>query len=156
MERQVTAILYVGRLCLRTKRRILTREIGHRGEKAVISSLYYVTQMRGFGISKPPFLYCGYRTIVRFDIHKRSQKSSRGEVYGKAGLSIDKMRVIKFDDKARLSKASQTINDIKSTIVMEFTTVQKVVQIVDVDSNINLTTSFQVNCDRKRYDEQEA
>lgn len=35
-----------------------------------------------------------------------------------------------------MSEASQTINDTKSTVVMEFSTVQKVVQIVD-DSDIN-------------------
>lgn len=35
-----------------------------------------------------------------------------------------------------MSEASQTINDAKSTVVMEFSTVQKVVQIVD-DSDIN-------------------
>lgn len=35
-----------------------------------------------------------------------------------------------------MSEASQTINDTKSTVVMEFSTVQKVVQIVD-DSDVN-------------------
>jgi len=37
----------------------------------------------------------------------------------------------------KMSEASQTINDTKSTIVMEFSTVQKVVQIVDNDLDIN-------------------
>lgn len=36
-----------------------------------------------------------------------------------------------------MSEASQTINDTKSTVVMEFSTVQKVVQIVDNDLDIN-------------------
>jgi len=35
-----------------------------------------------------------------------------------------------------MSEASQTMNDAKSTVVMEFSTVQKVVQLVD-DSEIN-------------------
>lgn len=38
-----------------------------------------------------------------------------------------------------MSEASQTINDTKSTVVMEFSTVQKVVQIVDADSDVNST-----------------
>lgn len=37
--------------------------------------------------------------------------------------------------KSRRSEASQTVNDTKSTVVMEFSTVQKVVQIVDSDVN---------------------
>lgn len=37
-----------------------------------------------------------------------------------------------------MSEASQTLNDTKSTVVMEFSTVQKVVQIVD-DSDVNST-----------------
>lgn len=37
----------------------------------------------------------------------------------------------------KMSEASQTINDTKSTVVMEFSTVQKVVQIVDNDSDVN-------------------
>jgi len=43
-----------------------------------------------------------------------------------------------LDEKTKMSEASQTINDTKSTIVMEFSTVQKVVQIVD-DSDVNST-----------------
>lgn len=46
---------------------------------------------------------------------------------------------MKLDEKAKMSEASQTINDTKSTVVMEFSTVQKVVQIVDADSDINST-----------------
>lgn len=41
-----------------------------------------------------------------------------------------------------MSEASQTINDTKSTVVMEFSTVQKVVQIVDADSDINSRAPF--------------
>lgn len=44
----------------------------------------------------------------------------------------------KSDDKTNMSEASQTINDTKSTVVMEFSAVQKVVQIVD-DSDVNST-----------------
>lgn len=45
--------------------------------------------MRGSGISRPPFLYCGYRAIVRSDIYKGPQEDSRREkVYGIAGLLI--------------------------------------------------------------------
>jgi len=36
-----------------------------------------------------------------------------------------------------MSEASQTMNDTKSTVVMEFSTVQKVVQVVDNDSEVN-------------------
>ncbi|RLU26092.1 hypothetical protein DMN91_002255 [Ooceraea biroi] len=43
----------------------------------------------------------------------------------------------RLEEKTKLSEASQTVNDTKSTIVMEFSTVQKVVQIVDNDSEIN-------------------
>lgn len=46
---------------------------------------------------------------------------------------------MKVNEKAKMSEASQTINDTKSTVVMEFSTVQKVVQIVDADSEINST-----------------
>jgi len=49
----------------------------------------------------------------------------------------DGLEVKKFDEKAKMSEASQTINDTKSTVVMEFSTVQKVVQIVDNDLDIN-------------------
>jgi len=49
----------------------------------------------------------------------------------------DELEIKKFDEKAKMSEASQTINDTKSTVVMEFSTVQKVVQIVDNDSDIN-------------------
>lgn len=37
----------------------------------------------------------------------------------------------------RTSEASQTVNDTKSTVVMEFSTVQKVMQILDNDSDVN-------------------
>lgn len=36
-----------------------------------------------------------------------------------------------------MSEASQTANDTKSTVVMEFSTIQKVVQIVDNDGDAN-------------------
>jgi len=49
----------------------------------------------------------------------------------------DGLEIKKLDEKAKMSEASQTINDTKSTVVMEFSTVQKVVQIVDNDSDIN-------------------
>jgi len=49
----------------------------------------------------------------------------------------DRLEIKKFDEKAKMSEASQTINDTKSTVVMEFSTIQKVVQIVDNDSDIN-------------------
>lgn len=49
----------------------------------------------------------------------------------------DGLKARKFDEKSKMSEASQTINDTKSTIVMEFSTVQKVVQIVDNDSDVN-------------------
>jgi len=42
-----------------------------------------------------------------------------------------------FETKAQMSEASQTVNDTKSTVVMEFSTVQKVVQVVDNDSEVN-------------------
>jgi len=49
----------------------------------------------------------------------------------------DRLEIKKFDEKVKMSEASQTINDTKSTVVMEFSTVQKIVQIVDNDSDIN-------------------
>lgn len=41
------------------------------------------------------------------------------------------------EKKTRTSEASQTVNDTKSMVVMEFSTVQKVVQILDNDSDVN-------------------
>lgn len=49
----------------------------------------------------------------------------------------DGLEARKFDEKGRMSEASQTINDTKSTVVMEFSTIQKVVQIIDNDPDIN-------------------
>ncbi|KMR02520.1 histidine kinase [Lasius niger] len=49
----------------------------------------------------------------------------------------DRLDARRFDEKTKMSEASQTINDTKSTVVMEFSTVQKVVQIVDNDSDVN-------------------
>lgn len=49
----------------------------------------------------------------------------------------DGLEVRKFDEKGKMSEASQTINDTKSTVVMELSTVQKIVQIVDNNPHIN-------------------
>ncbi|XP_011702707.1 PREDICTED: uncharacterized protein LOC105458837 isoform X2 [Wasmannia auropunctata] len=75
---------------------------------------------------------------------KRSQKkrSKKGlEYQSRSDQKItfpEGLEVRKFDEKDKfLSAASQTINDTKSTIVMEFSTVQKLVQIVDNDPDIN-------------------
>ncbi|XP_077278788.1 uncharacterized protein LOC143906522 [Temnothorax americanus] len=76
---------------------------------------------------------------------KKTQKkrSKKGLEYRKKGgekISFpDELEIMKLDKKAKMSEASQTINDTKSTIIMEFSTVQKVVQIVDADSDVNST-----------------
>lgn len=49
----------------------------------------------------------------------------------------DELEAKKFDKKSKMSEASQTVNDTKSTVVMELSTVQKIVQIVDDNSHIN-------------------
>lgn len=43
----------------------------------------------------------------------------------------------KFDEKAKMSEGSQAVNDTKSMIIIEFSTVQKVVQIADNDPDIH-------------------
>lgn len=58
--------------------------------------------------------------VILLDLHFRNRLNPR-----------------RFDEKTKMSEASQTINDTKSTVVMEFSTVQKVVQIVDNDSDVN-------------------
>ncbi|CAL1673557.1 unnamed protein product [Lasius platythorax] len=73
---------------------------------------------------------------------KRSKKSLRylAEYQKKSGEKMslpDRLDARRFDEKMKMSEASQTINDTKSTVVMEFSTVQKVVQIVDNDSDVN-------------------
>ncbi|KYN23351.1 hypothetical protein ALC57_04225 [Trachymyrmex cornetzi] len=79
---------------------------------------------------------------------KRSQKNRSKDLgYQKRSkqktLFTGGLEVRKSDEKAKISEASQTINDTKSTVVMEFSTVQKVVQIVDNDLDINtLRTPF--------------
>lgn len=47
----------------------------------------------------------------------------------------NRLEAKKLMEKTKMSEASQTINDTKSKVVMEFSTVQKVVQIVDSDVN---------------------
>ncbi|XP_053977701.1 uncharacterized protein LOC128875820 isoform X1 [Hylaeus volcanicus] len=44
-----------------------------------------------------------------------------------------------LEDKTRMSEASQTVNDGKSAVVMEYSTVQKIVQILDDDTDLNAT-----------------
>ncbi|XP_067209493.1 uncharacterized protein [Linepithema humile] len=71
---------------------------------------------------------------------KRSKKSVKylAEDQEKSGENISlPLEAKKLEEKRKMSEASQTINDTKSTVVMEFSTVQKVVQIVDNDSDIN-------------------
>ncbi|XP_011165429.1 uncharacterized protein LOC105199853 [Solenopsis invicta] len=68
---------------------------------------------------------------------KRSKKSL--EYQNRSGEKIfqDELEAKKFDKKSKMSEASQTVNDTKSTVVMELSTVQKIVQIVDDNSHIN-------------------
>lgn len=44
-----------------------------------------------------------------------------------------------LEDRARMSEASQTTNDPKSAVVMEYSTVQKIVQILDNDADLIAT-----------------
>ncbi|XP_070155709.1 uncharacterized protein [Polyergus mexicanus] len=70
---------------------------------------------------------------------KKSKKSLRylAEYQKKSeGKMPLPLKTKKLDEKTKMSEASQTLNDTKSTVVMEFSTVQKVVQIVD-DSDVN-------------------
>lgn len=57
--------------------------------------------------------------------------------------SNDRFREIigseEFEDKTKMSEASQTTNDTKSAVVMEYSTVQKIVQILDNDNDLVAT-----------------
>lgn len=44
-----------------------------------------------------------------------------------------------LEERARMSEASQTTNDPKSAVVMEYSTVQKIVQILDNDADLIAT-----------------
>ncbi|XP_014469501.1 PREDICTED: uncharacterized protein LOC106741738 [Dinoponera quadriceps] len=73
---------------------------------------------------------------------KRSKKSleyltTYERKNGKETSSLNGPNATNFEKNTRTSEASQTVNDAKSTVVMEFSTVQKVVQIVDNDSDVN-------------------
>lgn len=70
----------------------------------------------------------------------------------------DELDTKKLEEKMKMSEASQTANDTKSTVVMEFSTVQKVVQIVDNDSDAKPTRIpfkdivIQKDITNKKYD----
>ncbi|XP_031842880.1 uncharacterized protein LOC116431498 [Nomia melanderi] len=59
------------------------------------------------------------------------------EIENNAGISEDNTRM--SEDTARMSEASQTANEAKSAVVMEYSTVQKIVQILDDTTDLNAT-----------------
>ncbi|KOC70982.1 hypothetical protein WH47_04968 [Habropoda laboriosa] len=50
--------------------------------------------------------------------------------------SIEMMGNWELEDRTKMSEASQTPNDAKSAVVMEYSTVQKIVQILDNDTDL--------------------
>ncbi|KZC05923.1 hypothetical protein WN55_06098 [Dufourea novaeangliae] len=55
------------------------------------------------------------------------------------GASLETMESWEIESKTRMSEASQTANDTKSAVVMEYSTVQKILQIVDDANDLDVT-----------------
>ncbi|CAK9795284.1 hypothetical protein ANTPLA_LOCUS313 [Anthophora plagiata] len=53
--------------------------------------------------------------------------------------SIEAAENWELEDKTKMSEASQTTNDARSAVVMEYSTVQKIVQILDNDTDLTAT-----------------
>ncbi|XP_036143957.1 uncharacterized protein LOC114254869 [Monomorium pharaonis] len=71
---------------------------------------------------------------------KRSKKDLKYQNRSGENISFpNELKAKKFNEKDKTSEASQTINNTKSTIVMELSTVQKIMQIVDNNPHINTT-----------------
>ncbi|KAL6445565.1 hypothetical protein ACFW04_000837 [Cataglyphis niger] len=85
----------------------------------------------------------GGRESKKKNDQKKKSKSLRylAEYQKKGGRKMplpNRLKAGTLNEKTKMSEASQTLNDTKSTVVMEFSTVQKIMQIVD-DSDVNST-----------------